>query len=77
MIAQKERTYSRPARAYQTEYSYQADTAPHGTLSMAQAWGRLAARLGWDLDKGLAEEVAPQFHAAARAAYATAKARRA
>lgn len=38
------------------------------TKSEAEAWGRIAARLGWGLD-GLKNEIEAEFHGDARRAY--------
>jgi len=71
MIAQTARKSRRSGRNSRPidEYAIRIDSSKHATPSMAASWGRLAARLGWDLEQGLVEEVAPEFHAVARNAH--------
>lgn len=59
------------ARKVERSDEYCLPTSPekHSSISMAIAWGRLAARLGWNLGEDLHDEVIPELHAIASMAY--------
>ncbi len=57
----------RKAKTYEVNYQ-SVDQAKANTRSDAQAWGRIAARLGWGLSQ-LENDVEAEFHDCARDAY--------
>jgi len=56
-------------RSWERSYSVPPEPQKHASTSMAIAWGRLAARLGWELESSLYDEVEPEYHVIARNAY--------
>jgi len=56
-------------RLWERPYSLPPEPQKHASTSMAIAWGRLAARLGWELEPSLNDEVELEYHVIARNAY--------
>lgn len=70
---QPNRAARRSSRGWKDEYADLVTSERHNTFGMAYAWGRLAARLGWNLHEDLHNEVDPAFHQVACTAYQSVK----